>query len=135
MSDALFSPIFAYVLWVVVIYVLLTIMRAPSILDVGVNSDGANPFLEIEARTSANLSNQFEWPVLFFAVAIILIARPEFYHAMHLWLAWLFVFGRLLHSIVQIFTTNIRLRGMVFNINFLAVLGMWGFLAFNFFKS
>jgi hypothetical protein len=30
-----------------------------------------------------------------------------------------------LHSIVQIFTDNIRLRGMVFTVNFVAVLAMW----------
>jgi len=30
-----------------------------------------------------------------------------------------------LHSIVQIFTDNIRLRGMVFTINFIVVLAMW----------
>ena len=33
--------------------------------------------------------------------------------------------GRLLHSAVQIPMTNIRLRGLVFMINFLAVLGLW----------
>ena len=40
-------------------------------------------------------------------------------------LAWIFVGGRLLHSAVQILTTNIRLRGLVFMVNFLAVLGLW----------
>jgi hypothetical protein len=33
-----------------------------------------------------------------------------------------------LHSIVQIFTDNIRLRGMVFTINFAAVLAMWALI-------
>ena len=41
-------------------------------------------------------------------------------------LAWLFIAGRLLHSAVQILTTNVRLRGLVFTVNFLAVLGLWG---------
>ena len=40
-------------------------------------------------------------------------------------LAWVFVIGRVLHSLVQIFTDNIRLRGLVFTINFVAVLAMW----------
>ena len=40
-------------------------------------------------------------------------------------LAWIFVGGRLLHSAVQILTGNIRLRGLVFMVNFLAVLGLW----------
>ena len=36
-----------------------------------------------------------------------------------------FVGGRILHSTVQILSTNIRLRGLVYTINFLAVLGLW----------
>ena len=40
-------------------------------------------------------------------------------------LAWIFVGGRLLHSAAQILTTNIRLRGLVFMVNFVAVLGLW----------
>lgn len=30
-----------------------------------------------------------------------------------------------MHSIVQIFTANVRLRGLVFTINFVAVLDLW----------
>ncbi|MFC0678006.1 MAPEG family protein [Lysobacter korlensis] len=40
-------------------------------------------------------------------------------------LAWLFVVGRILHSTVQILTGNVRLRGAVFTVNFLAVIGLW----------
>jgi len=40
-------------------------------------------------------------------------------------LAWVFVIGRVLHSLVQIATANVRLRGLVFTINFVAVLAMW----------
>jgi hypothetical protein len=43
-------------------------------------------------------------------------------------LAWLFVIGRVVHSGVQILSANIRLRGLVFTINFLAVLLMWTWL-------
>lgn len=131
MSNTLFTPLFVYIVWISIIYVLLTIMRAPAIWGVGRKSDGSSPFSKVEPRASANLSNQFEWPVLFFAVSIILLARPEFYNTLHLWLAWIFVFGRVIHSVVHIFTTNIKLRGTVFNINFLAVLAMWGVLVFK----
>jgi hypothetical protein len=40
-------------------------------------------------------------------------------------LAWIFIAGRILHSAVQILTPNVRLRGIVFTVNFLAVLGLW----------
>jgi hypothetical protein len=43
-------------------------------------------------------------------------------------LAWSFVVGRVLHSAVQILTRNVRLRGIVFMVNFLAVFGLWVFV-------
>jgi hypothetical protein len=73
---------------------------------------------------SANLSNQFEWPMLFYVACLAFPLRHE-YPGPQLWLAWAFVAGRIAHSGVQVFTSNIRLRGMVFTINFIAVLGMW----------
>ncbi|GAB4193554.1 MAG: hypothetical protein Tsb002_24130 [Wenzhouxiangellaceae bacterium] len=57
--------------------------------------------------------------------------EPELYKPVDLLLAWIFVVGRFLHSGVQILTTNIRLRGMVFTINFLAVLAMWVMLGIS----
>ncbi|PUA26325.1 MAG: hypothetical protein B0W54_23980 [Cellvibrio sp. 79] len=131
MSDSLFAPMLIHISLVALLYVLLTVMRAPKIWGVGANTDGSNPFAKLEPRVSANLSNQFEWPVLFYAVCIILIARPEFYQPIYLWCAWVFVLGRFIHSAIQIFTANIRLRGAVFTINFLAVMGMWFVLGLN----
>lgn len=125
MSELLFGPMLVHIVLVVILYVLLTIMRAPKIWGIGANPDGTNPFATLEPRVSANLSNQFEWPVLFYAICVILIARPEFYQPVYLWCAWVFVFGRLIHSAIQIFTANIRLRGAIFIINFLAVTCMW----------
>lgn len=125
MSDLLILPMLVHILWVAMLYVLLTLMRAPKIWGIGARPDGSNPFATLEPRVSANLSNQFEWPVLFYAICTLLIARPELYESIYLWFAWLFVFGRVIHSIVQIFTANIRLRGLIFTINFVAVMCMW----------
>ena len=125
MSNSLFLPVLFQIFWVAMLYVLLTVFRAPKIWGIGANSDGTNPFAKFEPRVSANLTNQFEWPVLFYAICILLISRPEFFKPIYLWLAWLFIFGRVLHSGVQIFTANIRLRGLIFTINFSAVLFMW----------
>lgn len=125
MSDLLISPMLIHILWVAMLYVLLTVMRAPKIWGIGARPDGTNPFATLEPKVSANLSNQFEWPVLFYAICTLLIARTELYQSSHLWFAWLFVFGRIIHSVVQIFTANIRLRGLIFTINFVAVMCMW----------
>lgn len=125
MINLIFLPMLVHISLAVMLYVLLTIVRAPKVWGIGANPDGSNPFAKLESKVSANLSNQFEWPVLFYAACIIVIARPEFYQSILLGFAWLFVFGRLIHSAVQIFTNNIRLRGAIFTINFIAVICMW----------
>ncbi|HWU84077.1 MAG TPA: MAPEG family protein [Rhodocyclaceae bacterium] len=114
----------AHVVWAAVLYVLLTVVRAPAVWSVGRRPDGSNPLARFEPRISANLSNQFEWP-LFFHIACLMLIESAAISALVLALAWIFVGGRLLHSAVQILTANVRLRGLVFTINFLAVLGLW----------
>ncbi|WP_449447550.1 MAPEG family protein [Thermomonas brevis] len=105
------------------LYAFLTVARAPAIWGVGRRADGSNPWGAVEPRISANLSNQFEWPLFFHAACLILLQLPA--NGTSVWLAWLFVAGRMLHSAVQILTSNVRLRGIVFTVNFLAVLALW----------
>ncbi|WP_218572355.1 MAPEG family protein [Pseudomonas sp. SCB32] len=106
------------------LYVLLTVARAPKVWGIGKRPDGSNPWAAVEPRISANLSNQFEWPLFFYAACLLLIQSQLAANAA-VWLAWIFILGRLAHSGVQILTTNVRLRGLVFTINFLATLGIW----------
>ncbi|NKW90772.1 hypothetical protein HGG65_14235 [Alteromonadaceae bacterium A_SAG4] len=121
----LLTPMFMHILLCALLYVFLTLARAPSVWGVGKNKDGSNPFGYIQPKISANLSNQFEWPLFFHVVCALLIALGEPISNSQVSLAWVFVIGRVLHSLVQIFTDNIRLRGLVFTINFVAVLAMW----------
>ena len=124
MEHPLILPMAAHVALASFLYVLLTIARAPKIWGIGQRSDGSNPWAAIEPRISANLSNQFEWPLFFYTACLLLIqSHTEIPNATLL--AWTFVIGRLAHSCVQILTANIRLRGLVFTVNFLATLGLW----------
>lgn len=125
MPSPLLLPMAAHVTLAALLYVLLTVARAPKIWGIGQRADGSNPWATVEPRISANLSNQFEWP-LFFYVACLLLIQGQVESTATVVLAWVFIGGRLLHSGVQVFTSNVRLRGLVFTINFLAVLGLWG---------
>jgi hypothetical protein len=127
MSQALILPMTAHVALAAFLYVLLTVARAPAVWGIGRRPDGSNPWATVEPRISANLSNQFEWP-LFFHVAGLVLLQLEPQPAAVV-LAWFFVAGRVLHSAVQIFTSNVRLRGLVFMVNFLAVLALWYVIA------
>ncbi len=131
--NTLLLLLLGHVLWTAMLYVLLTIMRAPSVWNLGARADGSNPWAEMEARVSANLSNQFEWPLLFYGICIILMNNPALHKPVYLWLGCLFLVGRIMHSAVQILTANVRLRGLVFTVNFVAVLGMWCVLGYTVF--
>lgn len=129
--NPLILPMTAHIALTSFLYVLLTIARAPKVWGIGKNSDGTNPWAAVEPRISANLSNQFEWPVFFYTACLLLIHNHSALAAAT-WLAWAFIFGRVAHSCVQILTTNVRLRGLVFTINFLATLGLWAVVVFTF---
>lgn len=128
-TSGLMVPMLTQVSWTALLYVALTIARAPPVWGIGRRPDGSNPLGVYEPRISANLRNQFEWPVLFYVACALLLSRSAAMHPDQPMLAWVFVAGRILHSAVQILTANVRLRGVVFMINFLAVLGMWALLA------
>lgn len=118
------DAMFFHVCWVALLYVALTILRAPAIWGVGTESGFMRSLTIYEPKVSANLSNQFEWPLFFYGCGILSIGvgiQDNYINS----LAWLFILGRVIHSIVQVFTNSIRLRGAVFTINFLAVFLMW----------
>ncbi len=124
-SDWLIFAMLSHVSFTVLLYALLTLVRAPAVWGVWATRDGRNPWEALEPRVSANLSNQFEWPMFFYVVCVLLLTGAGKVDIVQAALAWIFVVGRIIHSAVQILTTNIRLRGMVFTINFIAVLAMW----------
>ena len=76
------------------------------------------------ARIAANLNNQFQAPVFFHILALGLWLSG-FATPVDVWLAGLFFFGRVLHTLVQTLTGNVLLRGAVFSINFIALSLMW----------
>ena len=124
MAHPLVLPMAAHVAFTAFLYALLTVARAPKIWNIGQRQDGSNPWATVEPRISANLSNQFEWPLFFYAACLLLI-HSHIESAVAVPLAWVFIGGRVMHSYIQICTTNVRVRGLVFTINFLATLGLW----------
>ena len=124
MPHPLILPMTAHVALATLLYVLLTIARAPSIWGIGRRPDGSNPWATIEPRISANLSNQFELPVLFYVLTILGIISK---HADLLFvvMAWIFVLTRLAHAFVHCTSNNLRVRGSLFGIGALVLAIMW----------
>ena len=80
------------------------------------------------ARITRNLANQFELPVIFYAVVVLLVATKNV-TLVGVIAAWIFVAGRLIHTLVQTLSDNVPLRGQVFLINFAAVVVLVGHVA------
>ncbi|HPI96636.1 MAG TPA: MAPEG family protein [Gammaproteobacteria bacterium] len=121
---------FIHVCWTFLLYAILTILRAPQAWNLDTKSRKINSLKAYEPKVSDNLSNQFEWPLLFYTSCILIIVLNVFDYYQFLF-AVVFLGGRILHSFVHIFTDNIRLRGAVFTINFMAVFLMWFRLIFT----
>ena len=73
-----------------------------------------------QARATRNLANQFELPVLFYAVVLMLVAinRVTMFDVI---VAWVFVVSRLVHHIVHVGRDDATLRTPVFAVGMTAV--------------
>jgi hypothetical protein len=120
-------PMLAYIGWVFLLYVWLTIARALAVRSGKVEyasfAHGEEPH-DVE-RITRNLANQFELPVIFYAVIVLLVAVGRT-TTIDVIAAWVFVVGRVIHTLVQTLTDNVPLRGQVFLINFTGVVVLVG---------
>jgi hypothetical protein len=120
----------AHIGWVFLLFVWLTVARQRA-LKRGEVEHGA--FARHDephhvARISYNLANQFELPVIFYAVVVLLVATGNV-TMIDIIAAWVFVAGRVIHTLVQTLTDNVPLRGRVFLINFAGVAVLVGHVA------
>ncbi len=75
-------------------------------------------------KVANNYRNQFELPVLFFAVvAFAMILRPA--DTLMLWLAWIFVATRIVHAAIHIGPNVVKWRAAVFLVGASTVATMW----------
>ena len=122
-ASALLWPVLAQVGWTFLLYVWLTAARYLAVsrgeADWPVFALGREEPPKV-ARITRNLANQFEAPVIFYALCVLLVATGQV-----IWLdvaaAWVFVLGRVVHTAVQTLTDDVPLRGRVFMINFLGL--------------
>jgi len=122
-ASSILWPMLAHIGLTFFLYAWLTFARTLAVrsgeIEYGCFVLGREEPLHI-ARITRNLTNQFELPVIFYAIVVLLIALGQV-----TWIdvaaAWLFVAGRVIHTLVQTLTDNVPLRGQVFLINFAGV--------------
>ena len=120
-------PMLAHIGWVFLLYAWLTIARTRAVrrgeVEICAFAHGDEP--HHVARITRNLANQFELPAIFYAVVVLLVATGRV-TAIDVVAAWVFVAGRVIHTLVQTLTDNVPLRGQVFLINFAGVVILVG---------
>ena len=120
--SSILLPMLAHIGWVFLLFSWLTVARLRAVKRHEVEfiafAHGEEP--HPIARITRNLANQFELPVIFYAVVVLLVATKNV-TTVDVVAAWVFVAGRVIHSLVQTLTDNVPLRGQVFLINFAGV--------------
>ncbi|MFZ1103742.1 MAG: MAPEG family protein [Hyphomicrobiaceae bacterium] len=126
---AILYPVFVQVLLTVVIYFLLLAARARAISADGKRGSGdiamgRYAWPEDAEKRAHSQRNQFELPVLFYAVSAFALVVGGVDLTM-LALAWVFVASRILHATIHIGPNKVRWRGPAFVLGFLIVIAMW----------
>jgi hypothetical protein len=133
---AILYPVFVQVLLVVVVGALMASARARAVKTM--DRQRGNPDLAMgrvewpddAAKRAASYHNQFEAPVLFYAVvAFALITKGA--DTLMIVLAWLFVLTRIVHAAIHIGPNKVRWRSPVFALGFAIVAIMWIKLALH----
>jgi hypothetical protein len=127
---AILYPVFAQVLLTVVVYLLLLTARSRAIRAAGRQRGsgdiamGRYAWPENAEKRAHNQRNQFELPVLFYAVAAfaLIVGAVDLTLVA---LAWAFVASRVVHAAIHIGPNKVRWRGPAFVLGFLIVTAMW----------
>ena len=116
-------PMLAQIGWTLLLYAWLTVARKRAVEggEVAYGDFARHDEPHHVARITYNLANQFELPVIFYALVVLLIALNKV-TVIDIVAAWIFVAGRVVHTLVQTLTDNVSLRGQVFMINVIGVL-------------
>ncbi len=130
-QTAIFWPMIAQVALVYAVYLLIGMRRKKAVES---GSATVSQFRENRDEPAEslyvrnNLANQFELPVLFYAVCLALFVTGGADVAA-VSLAWVFVLSRFGHAYVHVTSNRIRHRQPLFVLGFFALGAMWLLLA------
>ena len=127
-QNAIFAPFFAQMLLTLIVWAYMYARRIPLIVGLKLTqADLAKPgelarlSPAAVSNPSDNLKNQFEIPVLFYALVLFLYATRQV-DAVYVGAAWVFVAFRVAHSIVHCTFNLVLLR---FYLYLTATLAVW----------
>jgi hypothetical protein len=127
---AIAYPVFMQVLLTFVVYGLLGVARFRAIRVAGRTRGspdlalGRYPWPEDAEKRAHSQRNQFELPVLFYAVTAFALLLGAADLAMVM-LAWAFVASRIVHAAIHIGPNKVRWRSPAFAVGLLILAAMW----------
>ena len=128
MTLKLIYPTLALIFWIFVVGVILMLRRKDAFSSGAVRPEDVSVSTErypIPARlAAANFSNQFETPVIYFALVMLAMETGATGYAMAM-LAWLYVATRVIHTLIHIGPNKLPVRGAVYGIGVVALFCMW----------
>jgi hypothetical protein len=126
----MFWPLVAHAFLVFCLYALLVsrraaVVRAGKVERIAFRENLAEP--EESRVVNRAIANQFELPVLFYAVSVLLF-MTEADNLVAVVLAWIFVVSRYVQAVMQL-TGNLPLRRFFFMLGFVSLFLLWLWLA------
>ena len=128
MTLKLIYPALAQILWTFVVLTITFLRRKKAfanrevrMADVAVSTER---YPEPARLAAANFSNQFETPVLFFALVLVAIHVGATGYVMAA-LAWAFVATRVVHTLIHTGGNDLRQRALVFAAGVACLFLMW----------
>jgi len=122
-------PVFAQVILTFAVAYILAYQRITAIRSGQVHPSKIalrEPNWPDDARKSGNnLLSQFEIPVLFYVLMILLLITRKADYVMVM-LAWIFVALRVVHAYVHLTSNRVSLRGPLFIVGVIVLTIMWG---------
>mgnify|MGYP003662907757 CR=1 FL=1 len=126
-SSYIFWPVLAQVLLTLIVFVVLGVRKAKAVKAGEVNRKAAalnnREWPEDVVKVSNNIANQFEFPVLFYVLCLVLHNINAVGMAA-LVLAWLFALSRFAHAYVHIGSNYVPMRMRLFLVGCLILIGM-----------
>lgn len=130
-TTAMFWPMIAHASLVFILYAFLLYRRKNHTLT---SREAVAQYREkgeegqASALVNRNIANQFELPVLFHAICLLLYITDAD-NVVTVVLAWLFVISRYAHSYVHVTSNRLRYRAPLFGIGFALLVCLWAWLA------
>ncbi|MGL4727720.1 MAG: MAPEG family protein [Bosea sp. (in: a-proteobacteria)] len=122
----LIYPALAQIFWTLVVLVIMFRARQEAfkagtrIKEIAVSSDAWPDKAKLAQN---NFANQFETPVLFYALVMFAIQAGATGWVMQS-LAWVYVATRIAHTLIHTGANNVKRRALIFSIGLIALLAM-----------